>query len=287
VYARVHAGLLNWRVGLLDLADFNHKAGALRWSWVVAAAGLICLLLDKTRREARFVIVCLLAFSLIAFAASYYFSRHYFIMVLPAVSLLIAVAVRRAAQTMGEALSAIGFALACAGFIFANRALWFEQTPEAACHALYGGNPFPEAVPIAKYLQEHSTAGEKIAVMGSEPEIFFLAHRHSASGYIYMYDLMQPHEYALYMQMEDMQEIEAARPAFLILVYVDSSWTFSKSSNLTIMNWIRDYTVKYFDLVGMTWIMPDRTEYIWGPEALTRKFDTPLRVAILKRKTGI
>jgi hypothetical protein len=287
VYARVHAGLWSWRVGLLDLADFNRKAGALRWSWVAAAAGLICLLLDKARREAGFVIVSWLMFSLIAFAASYYFSRHYFIMMLPAVSLLIAVAARRAAQAMGEAVPAGCFALACAGFIFANRALWFEQTPEAACRALYGGNPFSEAVPIAKYLQEHSSAGETIAVMGSEPEIFFLAHRHSASGYIYMYDLMQPHQYALYMQKDAIQEIEAAKPAFLLLVYVDSSWTISKSSNLTIMDWVRGYSTKYYDLAGMTWILPDRTEYVWGPGALTRSFDTPLRVAIMKRKPGI
>ena len=287
VYVRVHAGLLNWRVGLLDLAEFNRKAGALRWSWVAAAAGLICLLLDKARSEARFIIGCLLAFSLIAFTASYYFSRHYFIMMLPAVSLLIAVAARRAARAMGEAVPAVCFALACAGFIFASRALWFEQTPEAACHALYGGNPFPEAAPIAKYIQEHSSAGDTIAIMGSEPEIFFLAHRHSATGYIYMYDLMESHQYALYMQKDAMQEIEAAKPAFLLLVYVDSSWLISKFSNLTIMDWIRDYSAKYYDLAGMTWIMPDRTEYIWGPEASTRKFDTALRVAIMKRKPGI
>jgi 4-amino-4-deoxy-L-arabinose transferase-like glycosyltransferase len=287
VYARVHAGLLNWHVGLLDLADFNHKAGALRWSWLAAVAGLICLLLDKARREARFVIGCLLAFSLIAFTASYYFSRHYFIMMLPAVSLLIAIAARRAAQAMGEAVPAGCFALACAAFIFANRALWFEQTPEAACRALYGGNPFPEAAPIAKYIQEHSTAGETIAIMGSEPEIYFLAHRHSATGYIYMYDLMQPQPYALAMQKETIQEIEAAKPAFLLLVYVDSSWTSSESSNPAIRDWIRVYSRKYYDLAGMTWMLPDRTEYIWGPEARTKKFDTSLYVAVMKRKPGI
>jgi hypothetical protein len=286
-YARAHAGLLNWHVGRLDLVEFNRKAGALRWSWVAAAVGLICLLLDKARSEAKFVIVCWLVFSLIAFTASFYFSRHYFIMVLPVLSVLIAVASRRMARATSEVIPAVCFALACAGFIFASRALWFEQTPEEACHALYGGNPFPEAVPIAKYLQEHSTAGETIAILGSEPEIFFHAHRRSATGYIYMYDLMEPHQYALYMQKDMIQEIEAAKPAFLLLVYVDSSWLISKSSNLTVMDWIRDYSSKYYDLAGMTWIMPNRTEYIWGPEAATRKFDTNLRVAIMKRKLGI
>jgi hypothetical protein len=286
-YARVHAGALGWRVGLLDLADFNQKAGALRWSWMVAAAGLVCLLMDKARSDARFVIGCLLVFSLMAFTASFYFFRHYFIMVLPVVCLLIAIAARRAARAMGEVIPGAGFALACASFIFANRALWFEQTPVAACRALYGGNPFPEAVQIATYVREHTTPEETIAIMGSEPEIFFYAHRHSATGYIYMYDLMQPQPYALAMQKETMQQIESAKPAFMLLVNVSSSWTISRSSDLSIMEWTRDYSGKYYDLAGMAWILPDRTEYVWGPDAFTRKFDTPLRVDILKRKPGI
>jgi hypothetical protein len=286
VYARTHAGLLSWQDGLANLRDFNHKAGALRWSWVLAATGLICLLADKARTEARFVIGCLLAFSLIAFTASFYFSRHYFIMMLPVISLLIAIAARRAASAMGEAVPAGCMALACAGFVFANRVLWFEQTPEAACRTLYGANPFPEAPSIARYIDEHSTPGETIAVIGSEPEIYFYARRHSATGYIYMYDLMQSHGYALPMQQEAIRDIEAAKPAFLCLVYIDSSWTINKQSNLTIMNWVRAYSAKYYDLAGNVWIWPDRAEYVWGPEALTRTFNTPFRVAVMKRKPG-
>jgi hypothetical protein len=286
VYARAHAGLLTWQNGLANLDAFNQKAGALRWSWLAAAAGLICLLLDRARSEARFIIACLLVFSLIAFTASFYFSRHYFIMMLPVVSLLIAVAERRAVLAMGELVPDSCLALACAGFIFANRALWFEQTPEAACRALYGGNPFPEAAPIARYIQEHSTAEDTIAVIGSEPEIYFLARRHSATGYIYMYDLMQNHRYALPMQEETIHDIEAAKPAFLVLIYVDTSWTITQDSNLTIMKWLRGYSPKYYDVAGMVWILPDRSEFVFGPEALTRRFDTPLRVAIMKRKPG-
>jgi hypothetical protein len=287
VYARAHAALLGWQEGLADLIDFNRKAGSVRWSCVAAAVGLFCLVRGKGRGEARLVIGWLLAFSLIAFTASFYFSRHYFIMMLPVVCLLIAVAARRAAAIMGEVLPAGVFALACAGFIFANRAIWFEETPEAACRALYGGNPFPEAVPIAKYIQEHSSPTDTIAIMGSEPEIYFLAHRHSATGYIYMYDLMQTHRYALDFQEETMHQIEAAKPAFLLIVYVDSSWTFSKNSNLTITRWLKTFWEKNYDMAGMVWLLPDRTEYIWGPEASTRKFDTDLRVGILKRKPGI
>ncbi len=233
------------------------------------------------------MIGCLLAFSLIAFTASFYFSRHYFIMMLPAISLLTAITARRAAQAVGEAVPAACLTLACAGFVFANRALWFEQSPEAACRAFYGANPFPEAASIARYIDDHSTPGDTIAIMGSEPEICFYARRHSATGYIYMYDLMQSHQYALPMQREAIQQIETAKPAFLVLVYIDSSWTIDKDSNLTIMNWVRAYSAKNYELAGNVWIWPDRAEYVWGPEASTRTFNTPWRVAVMKRKPGV
>jgi hypothetical protein len=286
-YAQVHAKILNWHNGLINLKAFYERAGTVRWAWVVALAGLICLLADKARKESRFMILCLLPFSLIAFTASYYFSGHYFIMVLPVVSLLVAIAARRAVGITGEAILAGCFVLACAAFIFANRALWFQQTPVTACHAVYGGNPFPEAVPIADYLEKHSTPKDTIAIMGSEPEIYFLSHRHSASGYIYMYDLMQAHEFALGMQKEMIKEIEASKPLFMLVVYVEASWTISKSSDLTMMAWVKDYVAKYYELTGITWIMPDQSQMIWGPGAKTQRFNTDLRIVIMQRKPGV
>jgi hypothetical protein len=286
VYARTHARLLTWQMGRGDLAAFNQQAGPLRWAWLAAAAGLICLLFDKTLSAARFVIGSWLAFSLIAFTASFYFFPHYFIMALPAISLLTAIVARRAAMAVGGTMTAIALALACTGFIFANRALWFEQTPEDASRALCGRNPFPEAVQIAKFIREHSSAVDTIGIMGSEPEICFYARRHSATGYIYTYDLMQPHQYARPMQAEMKQQIEAAKPAFLLLVNVDLSWMVTKESDLSIMDWALAYASKYYNVAGKVWLLPDRTEYVWGREASSRTFDTPTSVTILLRKPG-
>mgnify|MGYP003299295094 CR=1 FL=1 len=68
--------------------------------------------------------------------------------------------------------------------------------PLFACRSMYGANPFPEALKIAEYLRNHSSPAARIAVLGSEPEIYFYAARHSATGYIYMYPLMEPQPFA-------------------------------------------------------------------------------------------
>jgi len=53
-----------------------------------------------------------------------------------------------------------------------------------------------EAIAVAKLLRENSADTARVAVMGSEPEIYFLSRRHSATGYIYTYGLMEPQPFA-------------------------------------------------------------------------------------------
>ena len=89
---------------------------------------------------------------------------------------------------------------------------------------LYGFSPFPESPEIARYLEAHTKPGETIAVLGSEPQIFFLAHRHSASGYIYVYPLTEPQPLAPAMRQEFKKEIETAKPEFVVHVNILSSW---------------------------------------------------------------
>ena len=110
-------------------------------------------------------------------------------------SLLIAIAVRSAARQFGGAISLGCFRLGVRSFCICPTRGLVCISPLNVAGLLYGANPFPEAVEIARYIREHSAPGSTIAVLGSEPEIFFHARRHSATGYIYMYEMMQVHQY--------------------------------------------------------------------------------------------
>ena len=68
--------------------NFSTDCGWVKWSLPWAAAGLVCLLREKDNADGKFILGTLLGFSLLAFAGGFYFSRHYFIVVLPVVSLL-------------------------------------------------------------------------------------------------------------------------------------------------------------------------------------------------------
>jgi hypothetical protein len=63
-----------------------------------------------------------------------------------------------------------------------------------------------------------------VAVLGSEPEIYFYAQRHSATGYIYTYALTEEQAYASTMQREFIREVESAVPEFVVYVLIEPSW---------------------------------------------------------------
>jgi len=122
-----------------------------------------------------------------------------------------------------------------------------------------------ESVRIAEYLRGHTTPSDTIAVLGSEPQIYFYSNRHSATGYIYTYGLMEAHRYATQMQEEMIREIEQARPKFLISVVMPDSWLQRSESEKLIFNWATEYTTQNYTVAGfVNMVAPDKTDYYFG-----------------------
>src|ERR1700745_2235451 len=129
---------------------------------------------------------------------------------------------------------------------------------------VYGESPFVESIPIAKYIREQSSPEDTIAVLGSEPQIYFYSHRHSATGYIYTYGLMEPQKYAEQMQQEMIREIERARPKYLVSVAIVYSWRRRPNSAEAIFNWANEYVAKNYSAAGFVNITAAKTDYFFG-----------------------
>jgi hypothetical protein len=152
----------------------------------------------------------------------------------------------------------------------------------------YGSNPFPESLKVAEYIKDNSSSDDTIAVLGSEPQIFFYANRHSATSYIYTYPLMEPHPYALQMQKEMIQQIEAARPKFLIFVNVSTSWLVRSTSKKLIFDWFPQYSQQYYRQVGVVDIVSiDQTIYRWNEDVVGYTPRSKYWLAVFERKSGI
>ena len=113
-----------------------------------------------------------------------------------------------------------------------KRWFFFEVPAKLACRLIYSGNPFFEAPEISQYLNEHMGPDDTLAVLGSEPEMPFYSQRHSATGYIYTYGLMEDQPLAETMQEKMITEIEQKNPKFILVVDAYCSWLYKPQSAL-------------------------------------------------------
>jgi hypothetical protein len=212
---------------------------------------------------------------------------------LPAVSLLTGVFIdycrsRLASRLEGIRAQVVGYAIVIGALLVgcAFHADYFI-TDDAIklSRKIYGVNPFPESIEIAKYIEARSLATDTVAVFGSEPQIYFYSKRHSATGYIYMYSLMESHKYSLRMQKEMIKEIEASKPRFFVVVSVATSWLARQTSEKYIFEWVSDFIREsYFPIGAADIISPDRTVYRWNGEAATYDVRSRDHVLIFERR---
>ena len=242
--------------------------------WLLAAAGLVALYRDPQTRPHFPFLASLLLFSFVAVCPGLYFRGHYFVMMFPAISLLCAAAIKAGSNLLLEFESTRAWsALPVAVFLFClvisvgqqSNFLFTSDSP-ALFRSLYAGNPFAEALPISDYIKAHSSPQDRIAVIGSEPEIYFYSDRLSATGYIYMYPLTEVQPFASSMQRDMISEIKACHPRFVVFVDSPPSWLTRDKSDRTIFQWSGRYTSQY-RLAGIVDILGDHTEYHWSDAA--------------------
>ncbi len=266
-YARAYGAELSIADGARLLrAELPQIIGCYWPIWLVALLGCFaCALLRKMRRHA----VILLSFvisSVVAVCPGFYFREHYFILVLPAVALVAAVTLRLPDALRLTGVASLSVAIAAGIIVFPfyrERELLFDRSPVTLFQSLYWPNPFVAAIPIAKFIRERTSPSDSVAVLGSEPEIYFYAHRHSATGYIYTYALMEPHGRAAEMQREMAAEVEHSKPKYVVVVGVDTSWLRRASADQWIFNWANDYLSRGYELAGVVnLVSADRTDFL-------------------------
>jgi 4-amino-4-deoxy-L-arabinose transferase-like glycosyltransferase len=226
-------------------AYFQKKLVIYAGFFMLAIAGLLAARRNKdVSRQTGFVLGFLFC-SFLGTAAGLYFREHYFILSLPALAAIVGLAVcslQRALSGMAmvkqfsAAVPLALFAVVLGWNVFYQRQLLLQLPANRVCQIIYRPDPFVEAPALAGYIHDHSAADARVAVIGSEPEIYFYSQRRSATGYIYTYALMEPQPYAQTMQREMMAEIEAGRPEYLVWVGYDNSWNVRPSSDRAVFD---------------------------------------------------
>jgi len=310
---------------------WRNMKGIIETNWplfLLSIAGAARLAFSKGMQGRRAFILGWTGFSFLCVCPGFYFRQHYFIVLLPCVSILSGVgftALLNSAVRIGNAesfspitqkvfsaiwrkqvtnhiamqsssrrvlarrlfvgLTTLVLIAAVAYPVGAQCSYYFIWSPRKACREIYGSNPFIEIPIIADYIKNNSGPDDRIAVLGSEPEIFFYAGRLSATGYLYTYALMEEHPFVRRMQDQMIAEVDEAKPRFLVLVNVPTSWLRRANSDSHIFDWMQSYTATGYDLVGMAdLVSKDQTDYKWDSEAAGATPQSRYYLLVFRRK---
>lgn len=253
------------------MGGWSRITAATGWLWVLAGVGAVSLFLLRLADGARPFMVLLALGSVAALVPGFRFRSHYFIVLLPAAGLFAGLAYlgigRFASRLFSPVTGPVVALLVSVGtlssYVIRERDYLFHLTPDQVSRSVYSISPFVEAPVVARYLRDHTSHADRILVFGSEPEIYFLANRRSATGYVYTYPLMEPHAHASRMQEEMMREIEAAQPLYLVGVVDPWSWLVRPESDRRILTWFDRYARACYDIVGAASIAPAGTTFFW------------------------
>jgi hypothetical protein len=273
-YAQAYSSLVSLSDGLLFLKQqvvYMFTSSPLIWLMVII--GLLLLIIDNNLRGRRSFIILFVLFSFLAVCPGLYFRQHYFILFLPAAALLAGLStnfleglIRKfASSPIHQNVILFTIICLCALPTLYMQRYIFRMSPFQISHHIYGENPFPESIEISRIIRSYTAQTDSVLILGSEPQILFYSHRRSATGYIYMYPLMEPQDYALKMIKDMIREVEISRPQLLVNVHIEKSWFIRQDSYDEILfNWINKYQ-KQYKLIGIVDIFKDNTKYYLEP----------------------
>jgi len=239
--------------------------------WMVGGIGLVTLVIFRRSRPAVAFLPGLLFFSLLGIFPGFVFRSHYFIVLLPAVALFVGEALYDVRQFFAARSAAIGVismlvlvATPVGVALWQERSFYFGMSPNQVIATEYPNNPFLECVRVGNYIRAHTQSSDSIAVIGSEPEIYFYARRLPATGHVYVYSMMEDQPYAHAFQEQMINEIEQARPKYVVFVKMANSWLWRPNSDMTLLEWFPSYAARTLTIAGIVETASDgEIRYRW------------------------
>lgn len=260
--------------------------------WALAAVGITALWWEGRARQHRNFVLLLLGFSFLSLCPGAYFRLHYFILILPVIAMLTGVAVSAGMERLEKSFqrrTAVAAPLAvfmvCFGVsVYGQHRQYFLEEPASVFVASYPGSPFIAAQQVAEFVEAHSSSADRIAVIGSEPEIYFYAHRHSSTGYLYMYSLIVHHKYSARMREEFLSELERNQPQFLVYVDVWDSWGERQVAQAQpFLDRLQQFMSEGYEREGVAEI-GETTHYVWGEWAKDYQPQSTNVIYVMRRK---
>jgi hypothetical protein len=231
--------------------------------WGLAGLGLLMFnFLPKINLGQKLGLWLIAIFSFLTIVPSFSFYGHYWIMLMPALALLVGAAFF-ALQTfvpdrMISSILLAGIFGAAVFLHFTNKNMqgyYTKPNHYKITRRTYGANPFPEAYDIGvKFLKPMVKPGDQIALIGSEPQLYVYTGMRSASKHAYFSYLMNDtaKTKALDWQNEFYEEIKTNKPRFIVFFNHQISILAAPNHSVDVLNKILgEYVPQNYKKIGV------------------------------------
>jgi hypothetical protein len=266
-----------------------------KFFWIHALFGLLILFLKNIGWRLKIMALLLIFFSGMTIVPGFYFYGHYWIQLLPGLSVLAGITFFAVNDLLRNRLNIKSprlpyvyvsvFILFTLAHLNKLKSYYFHPNYERILRSVYGNNPFPEAMGIAEYINAHSKPEDGIVVMGSEPEIYFYTRKHCPSRHAYFAALVEGKPESAKWQREFVQDVEKAAPKFFVFFNHQISLFVQPNSDQYIFEWYNKYVTANYNLIGVVDMIDGySSNYVWQEALNTYKLQSQSVVYIYERK---
>lgn len=285
-----------WEEGKKYL-DYTYQAITkdYKFFWMHAALALVTLVIKNVSWRIKLTTVALIGFSSLTIFPGFYFYGHYWIQILPGLSILAGLTfyafddiMRNRAGVKSPTVKyayVVIFIIATFMHLNKNKDYYFNPNYERILRMVYGNNPFPETAKIGEYINANSKPEDNIIAIGSEPEIYFYTQKHCPSRHAYFSALVDSVDEHKQWQREFVADVEKAKPRYVIFYNHPISLMVQRGVDQYVFEWYNKYVTENYQLIGLVDMIEGySSNYVWREQLATYRPQAQNLIYIFERK---
>lgn len=272
-----YTSLISFDQGLDYLKNsFSNIYKNYKFFWIISFLGTAAVFFTSLPLWKKIAIAGLNLAGFLTVVPGYHYYGHYFLQWFPAVCLSAAIFIYSVQNVLAEkmklgALSVIVPLLLIILSVVSNLSelskYYFKPNHTRVLREVYGINPFPESQAIADKLNTLMKPEDKLAVFGTEIQMYVYTNKKSPSRFAGSGALLEfPVAQSKDWQNEFISDVEKAEPKFLVFFSHAISWMASSKSENLIFPWFDKFSAAHYKLIGYADMLNNTTNYVWEPE---------------------
>lgn len=246
-----------------------------KFFWIVSAIGSLSIFLTSVKWWVKLAVLGFFVFGFLTVMPGNHYYGHYFLQWVPTVCISAGAfffSVEEIIKTRFNLKAASRYialgilVLVSFSNISALKKYYFNTNSTQLLRQVYGLNPFPESKVIADKLNTMMKPEDKLAVFGTEIQMYFYTNKISPSRFAGSGALLEfPIKKAEEWQKEFMSDVEKANPRFLVFFSHPISWLAHPNVNNLIFPWFDKFSAEKYNLIGYADMYDNMTNYVWAP----------------------